>query len=216
MNRTLTYDPVADLRHYPVPLARFGRNPYGANLYRIVFAPSRRHLVCGRWPDGSDHAAYVGRYGALGEKWVMEKWLSAAEYAGPQDRWDLVLGPYPARGEYELCHVFDGILVDELSLEKLIGMIEAGRRTRFAEKVTAHRRDAEREKKAIRDQQEAMIRNRLPAFGVAPLVGYGGRRGSKTVPILRTAEELGLPASAGKIRTRNQRGPQFEVKVKVA
>src|SRR5271166_389493 len=103
----LSYDPVSSLRHWPMPMGRFGHNPYSGNMYRIVFAPSRRHLVCGTWPDGSNHASYVKRYGNLGEQWIMERWLPAMEYAKcSKETWDrdfLILGPWPERGEYELC-----------------------------------------------------------------------------------------------------------------
>lgn len=212
----LTYDPASSLRHYPIPMRKFGLNQYGDALYRIVFAPTRRYLVCGTWPDGSNKAVYSRKYPEVGEQWIMERWLPAAEYAKcTKDFWDrelLILGPWPERGEYEVCHVFETSTPDDASLEKLIAMIEEGRNRSYFEKRTFHREDAEREAKSISNQQDAMIRNWLPAFGAAPMVGFGGGRGSKTMPILKSAEEMGLPTQGGQFRTKHRPDRQkFEV-----
>ncbi len=225
----LTYDPVAGLRHYPLSLERFGKNPYGGALYRIVFAPSRRYLVCGEWPDGSNKASYARKYPQLCahrengtevgiDHWIMERWLPAEEYAKcSKEYWDrelLILGPWPAQGEYELCHVFEACGPSDAALDVLVAAIEEGRRRSFWEKRVFHQEEADREKKAISDQQEAMIRNWLPAFGSAPMIGRGGGRGTKTVPIVRTAEELGLPTQGGAFRTKHRPDrPQFEVPI---
>ena len=46
------YDPQLNLRHFPtLPMAVYGLNQYGENLYRVVFAESRRHLIGGQWRD---------------------------------------------------------------------------------------------------------------------------------------------------------------------
>ena len=216
----LNYDPVRNLRHYPIPMGRFGKNPYGENLYRIVFAPSRRHLVYGEWPDGSQQANWVRKYFQVGDQWIMECWLPAAEYACmPRERWDremLILGPYPDRGEYELCHVFETCAPSDASLAVLINVIKEGRRRPLAEKIAFERVDAERERKAIGDRQEAMIRNWLPAFGTSAMAGYGGGRGVKTAPILRTAEELGLPTQGGQFRSKQRpHRPEFQVRLEI-
>ena len=212
----LTYDPVASLRHWPSPMRRFGLTPFGDALYRIVFASSRRHLVCGTWPDGSNKAQYVRRYPHLGEQWIMERWLPAEEYAKcSKEQWNrdlLILGPWPERGEYDLCHTFELAGPDDANLEKLIAWIDMGRKTSFYDTHVYQREDAAREKRTISDTQDAMIRNWLPAFGSAPMSGPGGGRGSKTAPILKTANELNLPLNGGQIQARkNLRAPKFEL-----
>jgi hypothetical protein len=82
-------------------------------------------------------------------------------------------------------------------IDTLITWIEAGRRIPFSETLAYQKKlnDAERKQKS--DMADAMIRNRLPAFGSAPMVGRGGKRGSKTAKILKSAEELGLPTTPG-------------------
>lgn len=189
----LDYDPVRNLQHYPISggMKRFGVTPYGEALYRIVFAPSRRYLVCG------DVAQWRVLHKHLGTVWIMERWLSAEQFAkcsrAEWDRDNLSLGPWPERGEYELCHVFDVAPPSDASIETLITWIEYGRQIPFADTLRFQREDAAKEKLATRSTAEAMIRNRFPAFGVETFVGARGHRGTKTAPILKSAEELGLP-----------------------
>ncbi len=39
-----TYCEADGLQHYPVPMARFGLNPWGDNLYRIVLSKHPQEL----------------------------------------------------------------------------------------------------------------------------------------------------------------------------
>jgi len=187
-------------------MRRFGLNPYGEAKYRIVWAPSRKRIVYGQWPDGSTGARFVAAY-PVGDIWIMEQWRSAAEFAKMSEaQWNLemtILGPYPTRGEYEICHSFETSTPDDANLEKLILWIEKSNHVRFYDTQDWHRRDAEREKEVIGNQQEAMIRNWLPAFGTAPMSGYRGGRSHKAAPITRTAEELGLPTQGGQLRSKH-------------
>ncbi len=199
----LNYDPVSSLQHYPTAMRRFGITPAGESLYRIVFAPSRRYLVVG------DVAEWRVLHRHLGPVWIMERWLPAEQFAKcTKDEWDrdmLALGPWPEKGEYELCHVFDTAPPADASIETLITWIEYGRGIPFADTLRFQRSDAEKEKLATRATAEAMIRNRLPAFGSVPMVGFHGGRGSKTARIIRTAEELGLPMRPGLVSSGARR-----------
>lgn len=193
----LTYDPVSTLQHYPANLSRFGQNPYGENLYRIVFAPSRRYLVTGEWPDGSNLAQWVVKYKTSGNIWVMEYWLSAEEYAKcSRDHWNqnlLILGPWPERGEYDLCHSFELSGPQDANLDKLVALIEYSRKVSLYESTIWHREDAARERKALQTTAEDMTRNVLPAFGGRPM-SYGRfGRGFKTAKQTLTAREAGMP-----------------------
>src|SRR6185369_11345620 len=88
-SQAISYDPVANIRHFPIPMRRFGLNPYQEPLYRIVFAPSRRYLVCGEWPDGSNCAHWVIKHKNLGNLWIMEKWIPGERYAGcTKEQWN--------------------------------------------------------------------------------------------------------------------------------
>ncbi|MGH9343301.1 MAG: hypothetical protein ACRD3Y_03115 [Bryobacteraceae bacterium] len=202
----LDYDPQANLQHWPTPLGRFGKTPFNENLYRIVFAPSRLHLIGGEWADGSHGFRWVPRYRHVGARWILERWLRAEDYAQcSREKWDrdlLILGPWPARGEYDLCHVFEASTPDQANLEKLISWIEEGRKRRFQEHLDACRSEYDQETKDRRAQMDAIARNAISSFAGAPFVsmhtGAKQGRGSKTAPIVRTANELGLPRGNNK------------------
>ena len=213
----LNYDPVASLQHYPISggMSRFGLSPFKTPLYRVVFAPSRRYLVVSE-SDGTHDARWPKKYRGLitetltdgrekthSNVWIMERWLAAEEFHkfGRAD-WDLnclSLGPWPEKGEYELCYVFYPAPPADVSIEYRIKLIEASRKVPFRDTLNYQRDDSEKNLKSTRATAEDMIRNRLPAFGTQPMIGRGGGRGTKTAPILRTAQELGLPSNAGMV-----------------
>jgi hypothetical protein len=205
----LTYDPIAQLNHYPLPggYARFGTNPYGEPLYRVVFGPSRRYLVVGEWADGSNCAQWVRKYKHLQPEnvWVLEKWRSGIELH-PQGKEDwnisrLILGPWPERGDYEICEPL-ACNPSDANIEKLISWVELGRSHSFNEIRQWHVNDAARIKKENRDKAEQIIRNALPAWGSRPFAGAHGRR---VTPMqdLQYAEDLGLPTRPGMSTTPN-------------
>lgn len=195
---SLDYDPTISLRHYPLPMRRFGLNPYSEPLYRIVFAPSRRNLA-----GGVDGQAYrwVSTYRYLGEAWVLERWLPAEEFAKcSREKWDrelLILGPWPERGEYVHAHTFTCSPTDA-NIEKLVSWIEEGKKRRFQEHLDACREEYDQDTKERRNKMDAIIRNALPAFGSAPFAGGRGGRGTKTAPLVRSANELNLPSGQNK------------------
>ena len=186
-------------------MARFGQNPYGQNLYRVVFAPSRRYLVYGEWPSGERKAQWLPKYPEVGNSWVLERWLTPFEYARcTPDEWNrelTILGPYPDHGEYEICHKFDLVNPGDENLTKLINLIEQSHKTTRRngkvfdnpENTVACMRNAEREQAKISADMQDRIGNVLPAFGAAPMSGYGGSRGTKAFPVERSAVEAGLP-----------------------
>lgn len=116
-NRALTYLPVGSLR-------RFGVAANGGNLYRCVYSTSRLHMLGGKWPDGTIEYRWSPRYPI--PMWVLEKWLSAEDYAGSEVDWHkdpetnlFTLGPYPRDGEYEFCFGWP------TDMEPSLGQVEA-------------------------------------------------------------------------------------------
>ncbi len=193
----LEYDPKVNLQHYPLPTRRFGLNPFGEPLYRIVFASSRRNLAGPAWP-GETEFQWVPSYPAVKAAWVLERWHSAFEFTGmTRTSWDYEmverLGPYPARGEYSLVWEFN-LGVDADSLDKIVGVIE-GRHRHSAQEL----RDFNAAEYAAEDKQThaavyGEIKESQRAWGSRPFAGAHGSRGSKTsfVPVL-TAEQAGMP-----------------------
>ena len=198
----LEYDPVASLQHFPVQLSQFGENPYGGPLYRVVSSPSRRYLVCGEWPDGSRCFRWANNY-HVGNRWVLEGWQSALDFspAGRED-WDLkqaaTLGPWPERGEYTLIEVFYDTPTLGL-IEKLISMSRYGHEHyKYTDHVNFQRDAAIRETAMKRDMADALLKDRLPAYGVRAMSGGRfGRRSRSEDADLKSAEELGLPTTPG-------------------
>lgn len=177
-------------------MERFGQNPFAENIWRIVFCPSRRHIVYGEWLNGERKASWCTTYPDVGPRWILEKWISAFEFARcNEDQWNqelTVLGPYPSRGEYHICHTFSGSPADA-NVEKLIVMILQGKKHSYQEVHTACVDAYEKEQAEISNEMQARIGNVLPAFGAAPLSGYGGGRGTKTFEVNFSAAEAGLP-----------------------
>lgn len=116
-----------------VPMQRFGRNPYDQPLYRVVFSDSRTDLIGGKWPDGTCEYREAPRYPDI-HNWILEKWMSPEEYAGKKEAYEtaqldlasglFTCGPYPNRGEYQMCYVFphqpgDGMIVQIITAIKL-------------------------------------------------------------------------------------------------
>ena len=205
------------LRHFPLPMLRFGVNHLGTPLYRIVFAPTRRYLVCGAWQDGSTKALWCKKHGPLGDRWIMERWLAAEEYAKcSKETWDAtmaVLGTWPVDGEYELCHVFV-LTPDNMNIEKVIKWVEAGRQVRLYDSVQFSRDQAAKDEADQDSVLDSFIRNKCRYLANQPMVGYGGHRGSKTEKDFKSAEHFGLPTTPGQLRTRS-RGPKIEVPVHI-
>jgi hypothetical protein len=227
-------DPDSTLRRYPMSLDRYGLNPFGDPLWRIVFAASRMMLVGGEWPDGAieyrwrptyrhiTDQCYCGHGCAIGAckeapVWVLERWMSGRDFTGGQSerQWDLMYrqpcglllkGPYPSRGDYQWAHTFTCAVADA-NLDWLISVIEKARTKTWQDNLDACRADYEADTASRRSRMDAIIRNALPAFLDRAMVGAGGHgRGTKTAPILKTAEELRLPKEPGKfinLRSRN-------------
>jgi hypothetical protein len=203
-------------------MRKFGVNLYGDPLYRIVLASSVMHLVGGQWPDGTRAYRWVPRYRNPRSQWILEAWAPARisqrewdSYADPITGWPL-LGPYPSRGEYECAWEFDKG-VDADNLETIIGAIEKGRNRSFQDVRDFAAKEYAQEQSAMRSARDAEIRDSFTAFGVLPKAFSsmsGVSRGTKTLPELRSANELGLPIPGARPKTSNRIGHrrQFDVR----
>ena len=96
-------------------LRKYGQNPYGENIFRVVYLPSRSYKVGGYWETTQEFTyKRVPKYGVNEHKWVLEKWLPASTYGSPE-WWDfqtgtnegfLGCGPFPIYGDYECVTIF--------------------------------------------------------------------------------------------------------------
>ena len=191
----LDYDPKTNLSHHPTPMARFGLNPYGENLYRIVFAPSRRSLA----GDASGFR-WVPTYRAIGTKWVLERWHDPWKFSQcTKEAWDRqfaqILGPYPSRGEYAHCHTFEVVQPEDCDLGKLISWIEAGQTKSFQDNLDACKQQYADEEAANRAKQFAIIDDAHPAFGTTAIASSRVVRGTKAPRLRKSANDLGMPTA---------------------
>lgn len=201
------HDPANSIQHYPMPMERFGVNPFGENRFRIVMASSRRSLVHGKWNEsGAARAKYCLTYPQMGHEWILEEWLDAFIFTGgvTAHQWNAdaslnILGPYPSRGEYQMCGNC-GFDPAQTNIEKLISLVHGADRYSWAEKLAACRESAARDELSRAETCRAIILDSFPAFGHAPFSQLSTGRGgaAKTSPVLRSANELGLPVPQGK------------------
>jgi hypothetical protein len=186
-------------------LTSFGQNPFGQNRWRVIWAPSRVYLVGGRWTDREegkivrtvDEYRWIPRYGG-DEGWILEKWLSAMEYAGTKEAWDMQnmdpetaieeLGPYPTQGVYEAAWKFPAYPTAS-EVERCIQMVRYGKeKYSKADIRDAHRNALEGKEKARGDNFEAMVRDAMPAFPLRAISGSPYRSGPD--PIRLTTKDL--------------------------
>lgn len=212
---TTVLDPTDSLREYPMPLSRYGLNPYGDPKYRIVFAQSRRKLVGGTWGDnGATEYRWTRTYPQVKDPWVLEAWsmpnMTRARWdamVDPQSGW-LINGPYPDRGDYWHAHTFTCAVAD-CNFDKLIAWIEAGKRYSYQENLVACRDEYAKEEEDKRKEGRDRIENALPAFLDRPMVGFGGGRGTKTASVMLDASQVRLPGRRHAPVVGNRAGSKF-------
>lgn len=177
----------------------FGQNRLGDNMYRVVYAPSRLKMVGGAWPDGRAEYRFLPLYQA--KAWILERWLTPMEFCGMgPDRWNLefrdpqtgllLQGPYPDRGEYEMCWDFAGSEPTQGFVSRIIGMIKAGRLKSYSEHLVANRDHAEYEEKQRDNRVDSIVRDALPSFRGQVFVGAHGARSFKGQKISQKANDL--------------------------
>lgn len=140
-------------------LTKFGTNPAGKNIYRVVWSEDRLAIEYGK---------EIRKYGDGKERWILEKWMPPEMY--DKAAWEAavevvdgefvsVLGPFPNQGEYEHCYTFEGLEgqfcpVTDTLVELICACIERGRMKTAQEHIRAHREKqeaAEKEKQRLID-----------------------------------------------------------------
>lgn len=198
---------------WPTPMSRFGTNPHGENIYRVVFAPTVKKLVFGEFSDGYVGARVKPMYRQIGSKWIMEKWITPFEFTkmtpadyekyGPRDPQSgmLIDGPYPYNGAYNHCWTFDGENPEEGSIEKIIRLIELGKGRSYAEIKAANAEIDKKEEKRAADERFLRVRETEPLFGAraANFAGTPKKFNHKSLRNPITADKTGLPTKRGSV-----------------
>jgi hypothetical protein len=197
----------------PRSLRQYGENPWGEPLWRCVYAPSVKKIVGGRFADGFTGYRARPAYRHIGNFWVLEKWISAfdlthkteAQYNArefDESTKTFPTGPYPHRGIYHYCETLS-CTPDDANFDKLIAWIAKGQFNRPQDNMRALMDTMEKKEKAEQDERFDRMKELLPAFGIRA-ANIGGRvKATKSAPMTRTANELGLPFQGPRVQRVN-------------
>lgn len=201
------YDPAINLTRYPMPMTQYGSNPYGEDLYRIVYAASVRHLLGGRFlwkEDDPDQPACADEYRWIPtydfDGWILERWHTPFQFAGmSQAQWDrqyrdpltgfLTLGPYPSRGQYAEVHRFTCAVADA-NIGKLVTWVEQSQKNSWQDVRDANQDAYDKQEKDTRTKRLDIINETRRAHGHRPMAGAHASFNSKTIPDAVTANQL--------------------------
>jgi hypothetical protein len=208
---------------WPIDLKRFGQSPHGDPLYRAVFAPTVYRLIFGQFADGYVGARPRRSYSDLGNKWILEKWISGFEDTGmtpaeyerhgtrdPQSGM-LITGPYPYKGTYNHCWTFEANNEDltASAIETVIGLIRKGEGKTYAQVKAENRAIDEKEEMRAAAERFMRVRETEPLYGIRP-ASFAGRpkaQNHKTQQMPISANELGFPTRRGSVVS--MRGPNI-------
>jgi len=187
-----THDPPPALQDR-VALAG-GFNRFGEPNFRVVWGGSRLAWIGGRWTDRDAHGNLARQRIELrrvpkylpAERWHIERWFPPESYGSPES-WAAqtvetedgipvpALGPYPSRGDYELCFTLESAAGEFLPLsaaacEWIVRAIEWSRRaprSRSRQALLARENQRARAWDAAAD---AIFAGAAPAFHGQPFV----------------------------------------------
>lgn len=219
---------VPNPQAYPVDMSRFGKNPYGENLFRIVYAPSVKKLIFGTNSKGETGAHLSMAYRHLGPNFILEKWISGkqATLMTPQEYENygprcpqsgmLLEGPYPSKGLYDHCWTFDTDTMQggiDGAIDKIVGLVRNGEKRSYSEIKAANKElDAKEEKRAA-DERFLRVRETESCFGIRPASLPGGPRvgNLKSLRNPITADKTGLPTKRGSVMA--MKGPTLNASI---
>jgi len=189
-------------------LARYGRNPWRGPLFRLIWSDTRREwsllhqCMWLKYPE--DHC------------WILELWCPPAQYGSPESWYAIrdweqgsptfgapVLGPYPARGDYEPVYrcteLSTSTAVSREVLELFCRLIEAGKaHTRSERWAAIQRKHAEAERNWQRvlsdycdDKLSAASCRAALRFG--PWSYRGQQRGPDNIRFDKSTKDLPAP-----------------------
>lgn len=194
-------------------MARYGVNPYGEPLYRLVYAPSVKKIVGGKFTDG--HIGYRARpaYRHIGPHWVIEKWISAVELTRMNEEQynsayrDLETGlfptgPYPSRGVYHYCETLS-CNPAEANIDKLVMWLEHAKQVDPAANQRALLESLDKADKADDAHRLDWAKDKNRASGIRA-ANFGGMvKAQKSYPMEKSAKDLGLPSRGPRVMETN-------------
>lgn len=198
----------------PRSLRHYGETPFGDPLWRCVYAPSVKKLVGGKFPDGFTGYRARPAYRHIGDYWVLEKWISAFDmthmsesrynetYQDPQTKL-CAAGPYPSRGVYHYCETLSCTPADT-NFDILVALITKAKYNRPQDNMNALMKTMEAKDKADAAERFDRCKELMPAMGIRA-ANFGGHvKATKSAPMMRSANELGLPTHGPKVQEVNR------------
>jgi hypothetical protein len=194
----------------PRSLRQYGETPFGEPLWRCVYAPSVKKIVGGRFADGFTGYRARPAYRHIGNFWVVEKWISAYELTGKtESQYDEVFrdvetglyptGPYPHRGTYHYCETLS-CPPGDANFDKLIAWIAKAKYNRPQDNMRALKKTIEDKEKADATERFDRMKEVLPAFGIRAANIGGTVKKTKSAPMMKSANELGLPMNGPRVQ----------------
>lgn len=186
-------------------LTAYGRNPWGGPLFRIVWSDTRKTwslLHKSMWLRYPEHHC-----------WVLERWCPPLQY-GSRYNWEnmrdweegsptfgqSVLGPYPARGDYEPVYKFDELpssaSLPRPVLELCCRLIEAGKAHTRSERWAAIKDRAEKSERDWDKFFDDYCADKLDAISCrgglrfGPWSHRGEQRGPDQVRLRKSTKDL--------------------------
>lgn len=196
---------IPEPTHWPMtPMKVYGTIPgRDEPLFRIVFASSVRHLVGGEFADGFTGYRPVSTYEYIGDKWIMEKWVSAFEFTKQTEveykaQWEdptthlSLTGPYPSRGAYQWVWTFNK--PEQIGASGIVAALVNKAKFNSSSANRAAIEQAQAKQKQDRFQQNFdRMKDGMRAGGIRA-GNYGGHvKAQKSFPELQDARKLGLP-----------------------
>jgi len=194
-----------------IPMHRYGLNPFGKPMYRVVWSDSRTYLLGGNWEGGSFEVRETELYDGV-HAWILEKWQSAEQFAGSREAWDQKerdtntpsLGPYPSEGEYVFAYRFPFEPTDSMvsiwirANNGTLAMSKAEQKESILAPLLARKKkDYQRIDDVFEDSQPAFrfADAMVSAVGNGNVIHRKPSKRIKDVNFRLGAEDLGLPMS---------------------
>jgi hypothetical protein len=154
---------TSELIHHDIDLSAYGKTPSGKPLFRVIWAPNRVEKLHYRI---TKQMIEVKMYPDC-EMWVLEKWMSALDYAGPRDSFDEqqkkseINMEYPADGEYAECMRFPSNEAVRMAPQAVEFLLYGKANVSEKERIQALRLREELKEKDQDERASAIIRDAL-------------------------------------------------------
>lgn len=154
---------ASEIKFHAIDLTEFGKTPTGLPLFRVVWGPTRIEKC---WYRETKQLFDVQMY-PNSEAWVLEKWMSALDFAGTpegftkqQEKMPISMA-YPTDGEYAECMRFPDNEAVSMA-KKAVELLLYGK-TNITEKerIQALKLREELKEKDIDDKTSAAIKDVL-------------------------------------------------------